>query len=149
MKLSSILFLLVLFSCNNEETKTEDQHVVDSGYEKSVKDYSMLTKKVFDGDTSAYNELKFLYGEQSPKDFLYWAMLMANKNNYAQANLDVFDIIVTSYVGKIEYFREIDKETQKLALGFLKRAIKLKVHGARDILKKIENLPSEIPDSVG
>lgn len=112
------LSILILITCNKttgkkKEIKKEEQHELKNILEKEdfqtqeyipYKDdkfdfndktlYENLQKAINEGDTHAYNIASKKYminGRQ--KEFLYYAILMAEKNNYLQAYSDISTIL--------------------------------------------------------
>ena len=76
-------------------------------------------RRVFEqGDTAAYLELW-----KEPVPFLLCAMVMANKYNYPEAFLDVYDRIISPYRGLNNI--PIDTATFNLAYSYLKRGVEL------------------------
>ncbi len=71
------------------------------------------------GDSSAYYELSTQYLDYGYQDFLFYALIMANKYNYPDAYMDVFDCLTTEYIDSIEM---MDEETAKMAVDYLFKA---------------------------
>ncbi len=124
-----IVILIFIMSCENAP-----KSINNSDYQ-----FFDLKKATYEGNIEAYNKLSTTYLDYSPEDFLFWAMLMANKNDYPQANLDVFYALVNAYVGGIENVNMMDERTYDLALEYLTRASQKGVKEADLILIEIDN----------
>ncbi|MCC6726241.1 MAG: hypothetical protein IT258_17170 [Saprospiraceae bacterium] len=99
----------------------------------------LIKQEAANGSIDAYNELRIVYLDSDAGEFLFYALLMANKHDYPQAYLDVFYALVHGYVGGIEDFDKMDKKTQKLALEYLIKAKKKGVKDAGEIYKQLKN----------
>lgn len=117
------MFINIVCSCNNR-----------SSGRAGLKDLPALKEKIFKyGDKEAYTDLKVYLLDSPAEDILFWALIMANKHNDPQANLDVFHAIVVGYAGEVERFFEMDKRTQDLAMEYLIAAKSQGVLGAKEI----------------
>jgi len=129
-KYISIIIVLTLLSCNSNDRQTINSPKVN---------IVELKQKVFLGDVKAYNDLKKIYLDSSGEEFLFWAIFMGNKYSFAQANLDAFNIIINTYInGNIDKFKELDIETQKLALFHLQKSAKNGNSEAKEIHQQIK-----------
>lgn len=105
--ISAILFLVVCCNKNISEKNTVLKDVLN---EKPTNEYieykddkfdfnnktlkENLHKAIYDGDTLAYNKASKEYGIHGRyKEFLYYAILMAEKNNYRNAYWDISTIL--------------------------------------------------------
>ncbi|PQJ12997.1 hypothetical protein CJD36_004435 [Flavipsychrobacter stenotrophus] len=80
-----------------------------------------LKSKVLHGDIEAYTKLRGEYRDYPPENFLFWAMYMANKYDYAYAYEDVFRTMEESYNIDSAIFN-MDDKTRKFAFTYLKMA---------------------------
>jgi len=114
----TICFVMVSFAIISLSCKTHNQEKNCSinSVEKTI---SELKKQVIEcGDSCAYDDLKiqlmdFNYGSE---ELLPYAMVMANKYDYAQAYYDVFDCLTIPYWSD---FSRIDPKTAELAVSYL------------------------------
>jgi hypothetical protein len=84
------------------------------------------------GDTNAYKELQTACLDTSPEVFFPWAMLMANRYDYAPAYYDVFwSLQDWSRTGDDIYsMTNMDAKTKKMALEYLDVAAERNVYDA-------------------
>jgi hypothetical protein len=103
--ISSIIFA-VLLSCVEHPTNS----IEDNRYKE------LLIWAIEEGDSSAYSEVSgdFFLAHRS-KDFLYYALIMANKYDNAQAHYDVYNILTNNGIATL------DTTTSNLALYHLKK----------------------------
>ncbi|WP_299176286.1 hypothetical protein [uncultured Chryseobacterium sp.] len=95
-----ILPLFLLFSCtkttNNKETVESKKNATDTNSLNinNPKLQEELSKMILDNDTVTYKKSykKYVTSGHS-KEFLYYAILMAEKNNYKEAYKDITDIL--------------------------------------------------------
>jgi hypothetical protein len=127
----------LLFACNqNKEIRSESN---------SVKEDSprILKSKIFnDGDIEAYKDLRIAYLDYSPEEFLFWAMIMANKHDYPPAYFDVFLTLKNSYTPDASDYTlaAMDSATRQLAVSYLLKAAEKGDEQATDVLKDPINL---------
>ncbi len=76
------------------------------------------------GDTNAYLELRTAYLDYSPEEFLFWALIMANKYDYPPAYLDVYYTLLDAYCCDVSTgnLDKMDRKTRAMALNYLKAA---------------------------
>ncbi len=127
MLFRTYIALVLLYSC---ESRSMNQPNRDLG---------LIREEATNGSIDAYNELSVVYLDCHAGEFLFFALLMANKYDYPQAYLDVFYSILYGYVGGVEDFYKMDKKTQKLALDYLIAAKKKGVKEADEIYKQLKN----------
>lgn len=84
LKAISISFLLFIIGCQKPMNELG-------------RDKVDLIRKLKTGDIKSYHQLKILYLDYEPQDFIPFAKYMADSVNYAPANLDVFEAIITKY----------------------------------------------------
>ena len=108
-----------------------------------------LQQAVFRGDTAAYYQLRTAYLDEAQEDFLFWAMLMANKHDYPAAHLDVYDTLMRAYTGGTETtnFTKVDAPTQRLLLHHLTRAADQGVAEAVMILRQVKSHSNQLIES--
>ncbi len=74
------------------------------------------------GDIKAYNSLSLDYMDSPYEEFLYTALLMANKHNYHLAYEDVYYVLTDFYHKKDNLeLEELDLVTRGMALEYLKK----------------------------
>jgi hypothetical protein len=111
--MKNLIFLPVLFlflSCNNKDRSKENIHLKNVLNEKQTDQYvpyvdsdfdfndktlkENLNKAIYKGDTIAYSKACKQYAINGRyKEFLYYAILMAEKNNYGKAYWDISTIL--------------------------------------------------------
>lgn len=152
MKYNKIIGLIlssIIVSCgsnSNSDSKSESKEV--SLKSDTLEEYAPLTdrarvSRLMDsiysfGDTNAYSSLSSDYFISSRLDeFLYYALIMANKYNYSKAYFDVYYTLSHPYSG--EEFQELDDRTKRMALYYLLKAYELgdsqASHEAHEIYK--------------
>jgi hypothetical protein len=95
--LVGLFFLMILVSCKqkNEEQGISPSKVSFDQYVKTIQN-NQFWEKAYAGDTLAYNEIKNIYFDSGQyKEFLYYAMIMSEKNNFSQAYYDTYFILKT------------------------------------------------------
>lgn len=92
------------------------------------------------GDSTSYSELFISYLHEPPEDFLFWALLMANKYDYASANLDVFFSLKNAFEKEAGNYslKNMDPETRRIAIRYLKKAVHKSVPDAFRIWKEVQ-----------
>lgn len=132
VKIVAISFLSFFINCAEKKTDVEEvdlplSTIVDIGYYRDL--------AIEKGDTIAYIELSMEYMESIHYDFLYTALIMANKYNYPEAYFDVY-FCLTDYSNKAENteLSGVDKKTRTLALEYLNEGAKLGDKGCKRIL---------------
>jgi hypothetical protein len=115
----------------NKKIIAEYNHYIDS-----------LTKLVIkNGNINAFNMVHMLYAEKlKDQDILYLSILMAHKYNYNYGYFSVY----TTLVNQKDYgLKELDEQTQNMALYYLVRSYEL---GYKDALYQIEeDLGEKVP----
>ena len=102
----------------------DDAISIGHGYKVHIKDQKLVVDK---GDKRAYEYLRFAYLEYPiPDEFLYYAMVMANKYDDAQGCYDTFDILVSMH----RNIQDIDSNTANVAVMYLLKAYRKKHHQA-------------------
>jgi hypothetical protein len=100
------------------------------GYKVTDKDKLLVIEK---GDQRAYDHLRYAYLHDPIHDeFLYYAMVMANKYGDAQGCYDTFSILLTMRK-KIE---AIDSDTANVAMMYLLMAYRKRHHQAVDAVEE-------------
>jgi hypothetical protein len=130
----SILFCLVFIACKDGSRSMN----------QAKREITEIQKEVELGNIASYKELRIVYLDYPRKNFLFWAMLMANKYDYPPAYLDVY-YVLTDCFNKDWKPLMIDDRTQKLALEYLHLAIEKGVKEAEEIWVSIQT--SEEADS--
>ncbi len=108
-----IVIISIFISCiSHPKTNFENPEVVEE-----------LLNKVLKGDTNAYYEISVdFFLENKSKEFLYYAMYMANEYNNPLANYDVYRILTRQSGKNID---ELDSITRNLAIYHLRKAEEL------------------------
>ena len=132
--ITAISFLL-LISCNNEiNHKAEITPIpISKGENDEEKLKQLIISK---GDIDAYKALSIIYLDYAyPEEFIYYALVMANKFNYPQAQYDVFSCLTDTYIGNIN---TIDEDSANLAISYLLKAYKNGHHQAKSMVNEYD-----------
>ncbi len=134
MKINNIAFwgILIFASCG---TKNHDIRSINA----PSRDIREIQADAFAGDTSAYQELRIIYLDYSPEDFLFWPLMMKNRHNYHPAGEDLANCLVSSMGGSYDTFNDIDPKTQKIIIENLEYAAKGGSQSAKETLFSIKN----------
>ena len=133
-----VIISVVLITCNS----TEKKKVVSMN--QPSKSLSELKNLVKEGNTMAYDELSIAFlDEQYSDEFLIYAIIMANKYDYAQAYFDVFDCFIETF--RLDIIK-IDEQTASLAIAYLEKAAKKGHEQAQEMVKEY-SINSEIKDN--
>ena len=99
---------------------------------------------VFNGDTNAYEELSIQYFDHDHQDeFLIYALVMANKYDYAQAYFDVFYCLTLPFYGT---GAQIDEKTAHIAIVYLIEAADKGHHQAMRIVMDLSKYDGKVTD---
>lgn len=135
------MFLAIVFasSCceKNEPESKEEKKEETTSMNSTKKPILKIQSGVYKGEVESYLELRDYYLDSFSGDFLFWAMLMANKHDYGKAYLDVY-YAFSDYSGQMK-FSEMDTKTQEFLLFYLKKASEKGESEADEILKSIKN----------
>lgn len=125
-----ILILLVIsftFSCK-EDVKKESK-IIDTNKSKrtlindSSRRYSyiLINKALTTGDTMSYSDAcGDFFSNERESEFLFTALIMANKYKYKDAYYDIYTTLTYSYLN--ESLETLDEDTKCLALYYLLKA---------------------------
>jgi|688.fasta_scaffold42664_4 hypothetical protein len=122
-KIAYLLLFFVFIGCFNsinQINKNEDEL------------YQNLKK----GDITSYNDLKIIYLDYPPGDFIEIAKYASDSLNYKIASLDVFECYFNKYNFDYDSLHKVDlckmsKNDRKDALLYLRKALKQKVQEAK------------------
>jgi hypothetical protein len=135
---SIIAIVLMAASCNCQEKSLESPTLIFPNQSSTPTDD--LHTKVLQGDTNAYNSLAIQALDSPPKDFLFWAMHMANEYDYPNAYLDVYYCLLDTYQYTIEY-EDLSQRTRDLMEEYLSKAAEMNVEGAVEHLRERSSNP--------
>lgn len=124
--------LLLFSSCSNRASNEAKSLNAPS---ESI---TTLQKRVYNGDIDAYKKLKTIYLDYSPEQSLFWAMIMANKYDYAPAYLDVYYAMEGAYSRGGVKFGKKDEMTRMFLIDYLNRASKKGEKQADQILLQLQ-----------
>ena len=122
----------MLFKCDTK--KENDPKFVVSMNQVSNPLDSLKNKIFVNGDIDSYNELSIAYLEYPDEDFLFWALIMANKYDNAEAYLDVYYTLHDSYDCINNNLKEMDEKTKDFALEYLQKSAEKGSSDAREII---------------
>jgi hypothetical protein len=113
---SLLVVAIMFFSCIRHPTT-----ILEDNPQKTKELLGMVEA----GDTVAYYKISidFFLADKS-KEFLFYALIMANKYNDAQAHYDVYRILTDFFDSNIE---TLDTITKELALYHLKKSKELEL----------------------
>lgn len=139
-----ILIITLFIGCCNEKSNDEcNQNLENDDISLNYVSESKrnLTNSVIrDGDTNAYNSLDtYFMDEPYTEEFLFYALIMANKYKYPQAYYDVYFYLTVLFTSDMN---QIDEETAKMAIKYLLMAADSGHHQALDEVEKF-NINSE------
>ena len=145
MNLKKVIYFVILFLLSSCQKQKETDKNFNEPKEE-IRSMNTPSRSIIDiqgdvykGDEKAYWELRIAYLDYPPENFLFWALLMANKYDNSQAYLDVFWCLVhSSEVGDICNFEKMDMRTKKMALEYLTIASQKSVGGASETLRQIK-----------
>jgi hypothetical protein len=99
-----------------------------------------LQQAAYEGDVAAYDSLRIVALDYAPSEFLFTWLMMANKNDYPPAYLDVYHAIDEECRRRgAKNFHAIDPRTQKLLVQYLTQASRKGMTEADTILRDIHN----------
>jgi hypothetical protein len=125
----NIIIMVLFFGCKKNEIVKTQNPIYQSGYENKAILDSLLRKAIILGDTIAYKRAyKEFQISGHNKEFLYFSIKMAERNNYLKAYFDVYQIIkVNDMIEKFD-----DKKTSNIGLFYLIKAYKKGDKNSRD-----------------
>lgn len=136
-----IVSVLVFMSCDMKSNKTNSNEVVRSMNQPTVSESELKKAVLYDGDKSAYDELSISYLDHSfQEEFLFYAIIMANKYDYPQAYFDVYFYLTQTFSSDIN---NMDESSANLAIEYLLRAHEKGHHQAKDIVEEFSITSSE------
>lgn len=125
--------MFAFFSCESKKSETNTEVTAWSMNQPSMSETDLKMAVIYQGSTSAYYELSNSYLDHNfQEEFLFYAMIMANKYNYPQAYFDVYFLLTLTYSTDFS----IDERTAELALEYLLKAYKKGHNQAKEIVEK-------------
>jgi hypothetical protein len=164
MKILLLFFGLFVFiyachnnssNLNNSNNQTTETNYYDSIKPKTVTDknlfYAIIDSALTYGDAKAYNSVathQITYNVRG-REFFYYAFIMANKHNNAEAYYHLYYILLTSshHQNAEESLKSMDTKTKNFALYYLLKAYELGYKDAKDRLDKYFGKNKPIPKS--
>ena len=132
-----LILMQLVISCSNKHNDKPESLDNDGAIHLNQQEESTVTlsdKIILEGDTSAYRSLFIAFLDyRYHEEFLFYAMVMANKYNYPQAYFDVYDFLTNIYLKDVE---NIDHTTANISTFYLLEAYKKGHHQATDIVKE-------------
>lgn len=136
-----IVSVLVFMSCDMKSNKTNSNEVVRSMNQPTVSESELKKAVLYEGDTGAYYELSISYLDHSfQEEFLFYAIIMANKYAYPQACFDVYFYLTQTFSSDIN---NMDENSANLAIEYLLKAHEKGHHQAKDIVEEFSITGSE------
>lgn len=121
-----ISLMIIISSCNESEMKSMNQP------DKALKE--LKEKVIKTGDVQSYEALSTAYMDYGIKEFLPYALLMANKYDYPQAYYDVYECLVLMQAPGQDNLDSLDPKTLTMALDYLKLSSEKGLHLGKKIL---------------
>ena len=119
-------------SCNNPINNGKFMNSADC----SLKELEQLV--IEKGDTSAYQEMSIQYLDLRKQEFLFYALVMANKYDYPQAFFDVFDCLTY-----LDNYDLMDEKTAALAIKYLILAANMGHEQAQEMISEYDIIESD------
>lgn len=128
------IVLFTFISCDMKKSESNSNEIVRSMNQPTVSESELKKAVLYKGSTSAYDELSISYLDHSiQEEFLFYAMIMANKYNYPQAYFDVYFYLTLTFSTDIS---NIDDKSANLAVEYLLKAYEREHHQAKDIVEE-------------
>ncbi|MBW8360998.1 MAG: hypothetical protein K0M56_02285 [Kaistella sp.] len=130
-----IASFLLVSSCNKNEQKTDknngDINVASDTNVFTEPDVEELNRMIVENDTVAYKKYykRYITSGHS-RDFLFYAVLMAEKNNYPMAYMDIANTLDFKLDDPLAY-------NSKYALYCMLKAYEMRVDGAEESINYI------------
>jgi len=144
MKRLILLFILCYFSAcqtkqeiSNDEIK-EKQKDSEKSYEEKLKELEY--RALNEGDYGAYEGLhqEYIIDAQIDADFLYIALIMANKYDYEGAHMDVVYCLTESYFPEKDgVLDSLDEKTKEMVITYLKNGARTGHSYAKEMLGRL------------
>lgn len=129
-----IVSILAFMSCDMKNDKANSKEVVRSMNQPTVSESELKEAILYNGNTSAYDELSVSYLDHNfQEEFLFYAMIMANRYDYPQAYFDVYFYLTQTFSRDI---KSIDERSAKLAIEYLLKSYEKGHHQAREIVEE-------------
>jgi hypothetical protein len=127
------MLLFVVSGCETKENVHNTAEIERSMNQLNVNINTLKEAVLNYGDTSAYERLSVAYLDYSvQEEFLFYAMIMANRFDYPQAYFDVYFCLTQAFSRDIS---KIDDRSAQLAIEFLLKAYEKEHHQAKDIVE--------------
>jgi len=128
------IVLFTFISCDMKKSESNSNEIERSMNQPTISESELKKAVLYDGNTSAYDELSISYLDYSiQEEFLYYAMIMANRYDYPQAYFDVYFYLTQTFSTDIS---NIDDKSAKLAIEYLLKAYEKGHHQAKDIVEE-------------
>lgn len=119
---SLILIVIVICFSSCKQRKEHQTKVITMNNTRPINELKELV--LLKGDTAAYDELETAFlTEKYQEEYLIYSIVMADKYNYPPAYFRVYYCLTSVFEN---HDGVIDKETQTLAIKYLKRGVDLK-----------------------
>lgn len=133
--------LFAFINCDMKKSESNPNEIVRSMNQPTVSESELKKAVLYDGSTSAYDELSVSYLDHNfQEEFLFYAMIMANKYDYPQAYFDVYFYLTQTFSRDI---KSIDERSAKLAIEYLLKSYEKGHHQAKDIVEEYSVTSSE------
>lgn len=147
LKIFILFLILTIISCKkSEQKKTTFNNTVD--YDKIVDDKvnlnNLLHKAINLNDTIAFKRASKIFETSGrDKEFIYYSITMAEKNNYSDAYFETYFLL--NAIDEIEGYNK--NKTNYLALFYLFKAFEKGNGHAKYVINELYKDPKLIPNS--
>ncbi|MCG2618201.1 hypothetical protein LZZ85_28155 [Terrimonas sp. NA20] len=130
------LLICQLSSCEEKSALSAETVKADDSFPKIDTMYEVLDRALEKGDKKAYNKVSnYFFMRDKYEDFLYAAIIMANKYQSPEAHLDVYKILNgTRSQGKLS---NLDSNSKRLAVYYLLRSYELGLDNSKIIVNQL------------
>ncbi len=128
------IVLFAFISCDMKKSEINSDESIRSMNQPTISESELKKAILYNGNTSAYDELNISYLDHSiQEEFLFYALIMANKYDYPQAYFDVYFYLTQFFSTDIS---NIDDKSAKLAIEYLLKAKDKGHHQAKEIVEE-------------
>lgn len=126
--------LFTIISCDMKKSEINSNDSIRSMNQPTIGEIDLKKSILYNGDTNAYDKLSISYLDHSiQEEFLFYALIMANKYDYPQAYFDVYFYLTQTFSNDIN---NMDEHSAKLAIDYLLKAKEKGHHQAKDIVEE-------------
>jgi hypothetical protein len=140
------LLIYLLSSCEEKNALSTKTVNADDSFPKIDTMYEVLNQALDKGDEKAYNKASnYFFMKDRYEDFLYAAIVMANKYQSPEAHLDVYKILNGTRAQRS--LSNLDSNSKRLALYYLLKSYELGCEDSRTTVAELFKDSSTLPKS--